>query len=221
MDTKEITLDEVYAKKAEFRKIGMARFSINGLDEDESIRRLIAESWSVFFIAVRDPYLRGGQSGSFRFRIFQTLKHEPQIPMGYSGMPMFGFECHEGKPVHKALEILRGKLKKEYTHKIDGDLLTLYPVKSEENKIKAAVKVIPYSDAQEGDECFANWSNCYKQFKGRCRVIRRNARTYRVELLEDIINPDPTSTYSGHSYKTGRELVIPINGTKQNCLTIA
>jgi len=137
---KQITMEEIEAKKAEHRKIGMASFTINGMSEDDSIRQVIAESWSVCYCAIRDPYhgSRGKVGGNIRFKVFQIIKEKPQIPMGYSGMPGFDFECHDGEPLKKCVSILKKKFDLKWSYKMNKreDEVTCIPVLSEEEKEK-------------------------------------------------------------------------------------
>jgi len=137
--TKNITQAEIDTEKARIHSLGIAHFSINGLDEDTSIKKALEEKWSYFYVAALDPYTRGKHK---RFRVFQTSKAEPSIPMGYYGSPTFSFECFDGEPMKKAIETLKPMLKKAYSFKIDDNHLTLVPVLSDDEKAqKEAVKV--------------------------------------------------------------------------------
>lgn len=114
------TQQEIEARKKEMRAVGMAGFhtSISGktLSENESIAREVDESWSTFYVCVKCPYSRV-KAGNMRFRIFQTLKDAPSIPMGYSGMPSFTFECFTGNPREMAIAEIKKIVKNEYRYK--------------------------------------------------------------------------------------------------------
>lgn len=114
------TQQEIETRKAEMRKIGMAGYhtAIDGkqLSENDSIAREVDESWSTFYVCVKCPYSRV-KAGNMRFRLFQTLKDAPSIPMGYYGMPSFTFECFDGKPREMAIMEIKKIVKNEYRYK--------------------------------------------------------------------------------------------------------
>ena len=143
MDPKLVRQDAVEARKAELKAMGMAGFytviDSDKLSMDDSIRRDIAEKMSFFFVCVQDPYfgMRGNKgTGNMRFRLFQTLKDKPSIPMGYSYMPSFAFECYDGQPAQQAIKLLKEKLKMQYTFKVKDDEITLIRVKDNLEKVQ-------------------------------------------------------------------------------------
>lgn len=137
MKIAEVTQEMIEARKADLRSKGIAAFKIcidkESLDEDQSIARSIAEDWSFFYVCVRSPYARNSKPGNLQFRIFQTVKERPTIPMGYYGEPAFAFECYDGDPVGMAIRMLKEKVKKTYTYtRANGDEIQMRLVKSPE-----------------------------------------------------------------------------------------
>jgi len=210
---------EIETFREKLRAMGCAHYSINGMDEDTSIKRAIAEKWSFFFVCVRDPYhaMKNKSANSIRFRLFPTVKESPSIPMGYTGCPMFAFECFDGEPMKKAISEIKKRVKSEYTYKIEDDLITCYKVVPDTEK---RVKVAYLMDAKEGEKAVCYWTSSNRQFRGACEVVRVNAATYRVRLLEAVKQEDG---YGGFiEYPVGRELVIPrTKQTQFNCLAVA
>lgn len=107
-----ITQVEVEEQKAKLRSLGIGSFTINGLDEDESIRQMLDEKFSFFFAFVRNPYSRGKLMS---WRLFSLSKKSPSLPMGYHGMPGFTFECYDGTPEKTAQELATRLMSKAYT----------------------------------------------------------------------------------------------------------
>jgi len=56
------------------------------------------------------------------------------------------------------------------------------------------------------------WTNCNRQYEGRGEISKVNAKTLRVRLLADV-----PSQLGYEPYKTGREIIVPVNGTQGNC----
>lgn len=132
------TQQEIDIRKAELRKIGMAGFhiSIEGktLSENDSIGQELDESWSTFYICVKCPYSRV-KPGNMRFRLFQTLKDKPSIPMGYSGMFSFTFDCYDGRPREQAVLKLKEITKNDYRYKfVHKDEISCERILSAEQK---------------------------------------------------------------------------------------
>jgi len=139
MRIEEVSQEMVEAKKQELRQKGIAEFKIaiegETLTEDQSIAQTIAESWSFFYVCVRSPYSRNSKKGNLQFRIFQTNKEKPSIPMGYYGMPAFAFECYTGNPRKKAISLLKEKLKNKYSfHLAHQDEIHLRRIETKEEQ---------------------------------------------------------------------------------------
>ena len=135
---------EIEEQRSKFRSIGIAKFTINGMTEDESIEQYLDEKVSFFYALVRSP---GNHCNSKlpTWRLFSLSKKNPQIPMGYSCMPGFTFECYDENAENTAKEILRRVLsgvykfsKREFDSfamkKIEGAKNPLFYQENEESK---------------------------------------------------------------------------------------
>lgn len=104
--------EEVEKARQYFRSIGIAKYSINGLDEDTSLLSFIREKHSFRFALVRDPHSR---SKNLVSRLFKIDIWEPRIPMGYSYSAGFVFDYMGDNPIKKALTlaeiVFQGKYK--------------------------------------------------------------------------------------------------------------
>lgn len=66
-----------------------------------------------------------------------------------------------------------------------------------------------------GDTGIVRWTNSLKFYKGRAEVTKVNSKTLRAKLIEDV-----PSQLGGDPYKAGREIIVPIPGTKFNCFEL-
>lgn len=122
-------------QKAKFRAIGIAKFTINNLSEDESIQQYLDEKFSFLFCLVRSP----GHSANSKlatWRLFSISKKNPQIPMGYMYLPGFTFECYDGTAEKTSQEILKRLMSKSYKFsKRDFDSFAMKEEVGKENKL--------------------------------------------------------------------------------------
>lgn len=75
--------------KERFRKLGIASYRINDLDEDASILSYLRAKDSFRYAFVREPYGRGK---NLLWRLFRVDIWRPSLPMGYWGSPGFFFD---------------------------------------------------------------------------------------------------------------------------------
>jgi hypothetical protein len=177
MKPEQVTSQAVEERKLYLRSKGIAQYVINGKTEEESIRISIAEKYSFFFVAVRDPYYdMKAKAGNLRFRIFQTLKENPMIPMGYAGTPGFTFECYTGEPLKMAVELLKKNLSKTYKFSSKDDEITCQLVKNEEEKKLEAEKA-----AEEDNEYKVKETDSKEVKALKTRIARL------IQIREDML----------------------------------
>ncbi len=126
---------EIEEQRNKFRSLGIANFSINGMNEDESISQYLDEKFSFFFALVQSP---GHHCNSklITWRLFSLSKKNPQIPMGYYGSKGFTFECYDGTEEKTSKEILHRLMKNSYTFsKRDFDSFAMKKIENKENNL--------------------------------------------------------------------------------------
>lgn len=223
MRTQDVTPEQIQAFKDNLKNMGICSYTVSGMNEEDSIRQAIAESWSFTFAGIQDPYhqIKNRQAKSLRFRIFQINKDNPKIPMGYSGMPGLSFECFDGQPAKKLIELLKAKLKFEYTYKVSEDYVTCYRVLNEFESREKAYKKEFLLDAKVGDLVTAHWSYSNRQFKAKSKVVKVNDATYKVQMLEDVRVEGDDFSKKWFDRDAGFILTIPrTKQTQFNCLTV-
>lgn len=150
---------EIENKRQRLRDIGIAKFTINGMDEDESIAQLLDEKFTFSFALVRS--MPGRNNKLHSWRLFSLSKKKPMLPMGYWGMPGFTFECYDGTPEKTSQEILLRMMEGVYTFskrefdsfamkKVEGKTNPLFFKINEESKKyleNHAVKMLRWQDA--------------------------------------------------------------------------
>ena len=125
----------IEVEKAKFRALGIASFKIGDLSEDESIQQYLDEKFTFFFALVRSPGHRAN-SKLVTWRLFSLSKKNPQIPMGYSYLPGFTFECYDGTEEKTSQEILKRLMAKSYKFsKRDFDSFAMKEEIGKENKL--------------------------------------------------------------------------------------
>lgn len=129
-----VTQEQINARKAEIRRMGMASFTISGMTEDESIASEIRKDASTLFAAVRsEMYKRNAKYPSYR--VFRLDPERPAIPMGYSGSPSFTFESQEKDPRTTAIKLLRERADEQglvvQTSKLGRDEFSYKAIKKE------------------------------------------------------------------------------------------
>ena len=116
-----VTEHEVAQEQVKLRRLGISEYHHSDSEgtktELESIKSNIRADWSTKYAVVLDPY---SKAKARRFRIFQLDPEDPAIPMGYTGMPVFVFECVAEDPRDVALRTIFAKLKPEIAAKWKG-----------------------------------------------------------------------------------------------------
>lgn len=141
-----ITQGEIDKEKERLRKLGIGKFTISGMSEDESIASDLRARYSTKYAAVLDPYFNVSRARqrknirkAFRFRIFKLDPEKPGIPMGYSGMPIVTFESHAEDPRDIAIREIKKSIKGSEQYKTEkpggySNDLVVFRRKEQENE---------------------------------------------------------------------------------------
>ena len=114
--------NEIEKMRQYFRSLGIARYTINGMDEDESILSFIREKNSFRFILVRETY---SKSKNLIFRLFRVDIWKPAIPVGYSHSIGMLFDYIGDDALDHALEIANIIFRGKYVGKKCGTIQVL------------------------------------------------------------------------------------------------